>query len=300
MKERGQPTQYETVISDEGEPDKRLLVQEPEFANVLRQTERTGNTLSAVIRQAWDCGSLRTLTKNSPARATGAHVSQIGHITREELQRYLTATESANGFGNRYLWFLVRRSKSLPFGGRPDPQALSAVVEELAAVIEFARGAQEMEFDDAARALWCEVYPVLSRDRYGLAGSLTGRAEAHVLRLSIIYALLARSPVLRVEHLGAALAVWDYSERSVECLFGNHTGNPLADELLPLIRAAGATGITRNELREMVGRSTPADRIGQALGVLLSAELARRETRATTGRPAEVWFAVSGRARRVA
>ena len=45
--------------------DKRLLVVEPEFANVLKQTERQGNTLSVVLRQAWDGKSLGTMTKNS-------------------------------------------------------------------------------------------------------------------------------------------------------------------------------------------------------------------------------------------
>jgi hypothetical protein len=66
-------------------------VYEPEFANVLKHTERQGNTLSVILRQAWDgTGAIRALTKNSPARATGAHVSMIGHITAEELRRYLT------------------------------------------------------------------------------------------------------------------------------------------------------------------------------------------------------------------
>lgn len=293
VKERGAPARYETVVSDEGEPDKRILIQEAEFANVLRQNDRTGNTLSAIIRQAWDAGNLRTLTKSSPARATEAHVSQIGHITREELHRYLTATESANGFGNRYMWFLVRRSKLLPLGGSPDSESLREIARELKAVIEFGRSAGEMRFDDAAREMWCEVYSILSRDGYGLAGALTGRAEAHVLRLSLIYAVLDCSPAIRVEHLAAALAVWTYAGQSVRSIFGSSTGNPLADELLQLLCAAGAKGLTRNELRDMVGKSMPADRITQALGVLLRVGLAQSEQRNTGGRPAEVWFALS-------
>ena len=70
---------------------------------------REGNTLSAIIRQAWDSGNLHPLTKNSPIRATDAHISIIGHITREELLRYLTETEQANGFANRFIWLMVYR-----------------------------------------------------------------------------------------------------------------------------------------------------------------------------------------------
>lgn len=110
IKEKGRVVGYEEVVADEGVKDKRLLVFEGEFASVLRVCSRNGNTLSAVIRNAWDTGNLRTLTKNSPANASGAHISIVGHITRDELLRYLEDTEAANGFGNRFLWFCVRRS----------------------------------------------------------------------------------------------------------------------------------------------------------------------------------------------
>ncbi len=46
---------------------------------------REGNTLSAIIRQAWDTGNLQVKTRNNPNRATGAHISIIGHITKDEL-----------------------------------------------------------------------------------------------------------------------------------------------------------------------------------------------------------------------
>jgi hypothetical protein len=279
-------------VADPGVEDKRLFVVEPEFANVLKQTERQGNTLSAVLRQGWETGNLRSLTKNSPARATGAHISIVGHITDEELRRYLTATESANGFGNRFMWFLVRRSKLLPDGGTPDLAALASVEGDLAEAMRFAQAAGEFRRDDRAGTLWREVYPVLSADRHGLAGSLTGRAEAHVLRLSLIYAVLDRAPCVRVEHLMAALAVWQYADESVLCLFGDSTGNPLADDILVLLRNA-RSGLTRNEIREMVGKNLAAERISQALGVLLGQGLARFERRETGGRPAELWFATT-------
>jgi hypothetical protein len=75
---------YETV--DPGAPDKRLMIVEPEFAGVLSVAERPGNTISSLIRRAWDGDKLQTLTKNSPLCATGAHISIIGHITEDELR----------------------------------------------------------------------------------------------------------------------------------------------------------------------------------------------------------------------
>lgn len=88
---------------DEGVTDKRLLAIEPEFSSMLKVMNREGNSLSGVLRTAWDDGNLSTLTKNSPLRATGAHFGLIGHTTKEELLRYLDSTERGNGFANRIL-----------------------------------------------------------------------------------------------------------------------------------------------------------------------------------------------------
>src|SRR4029453_2896452 len=99
IKEGGRVVDYQLVTEDAGVTDKRLLVIESELASTLKVMAREGNTLSPVMRQAWDGHDLRTLTKSSSARATAPHISIIGHITRDELRRYLEATEAANGFG---------------------------------------------------------------------------------------------------------------------------------------------------------------------------------------------------------
>jgi hypothetical protein len=296
VKDKGE-VRYEEVEADPGIEDKRLLVYEPEFANVLKQTERQGNTLSAILRQAWDGNNLRSMTKNSPARATGAHVSLVGHITADELRRYLTQTETANGYGNRHLWVCADRSKLLPEGGRVNPEAWACLRHELAVALAFARSAGEMTRDEEARALWRQVYGPLSEGRPGLAGSLLARAEAHVMRLAMTYALMDRSAVIGAVHLLAALALWDYAERSVYFVFGDDLGDPLADDLLRLLRTC-PNGLTRTDLTTYLGRNQTADRIGRALGLLLQHRLARVERQETGGRPAERWFALAGTGQR--
>lgn len=179
VRERGKPTgEYQTVVVDRGITDKRLLVLESEFASTLRVMGRDGNTLSALIRQAWDSGNLRTMTKNCPAQATGAHVSIIGHITRDELCRLIEATDASNGFLNRFLWICVRRSKALPEGGHFDEAAIAPLVQKLHAAVQFARGAVELKRDASARASWRAVYPSLSEGKPGLLGAVISRGEA--------------------------------------------------------------------------------------------------------------------------
>lgn len=93
---------HNSRVPDPGATDKRLMVQAGEFAAVLKVATRDGATLSPVLREAWDGKVLRTLSKNNPATASGAHVSITAHITHEELVRGLDSTEIANGFANRF------------------------------------------------------------------------------------------------------------------------------------------------------------------------------------------------------
>jgi hypothetical protein len=191
-------------VRDDGEQDRRLLVVESEFAVPLKRMQREANTLSAILRDAWDHGNLATLVKNNPLRATGAHVSVIGHITEEELRRYLTETERANGFANRFIFLYVDRSKLLPDGASVPEEVLAPLIQELRDAVTFSRQPREVRRDDEAREVWREVYPALSEGEPGLVGALTSRAEAQVLRMSLLYALLDKSTTIRVPHLRAS------------------------------------------------------------------------------------------------
>jgi hypothetical protein len=289
IRQDGKPTgEYADEVVDPGVLDKRLLVQEPELASVLKVMAREGNILSPCIRDAWDRGTLGTMTKNYPVRATGAHVSLIGHITADELRRTLGATEAANGFGNRILWICAQRSKMLPEGGRPDENVLNTLVEQLHQALAFARTVGEMHRDDEARDMWYAVYPTLAADKPGLFGALVARAEAHVVRFSCLYALLDQSAVVRAEHLCAALALWEYAEASARHIFGDSTGDPDADTILAGLRANGP--LARTEISALFGRNLPSGRLDRALGLLLRHGLAHpRRDAETGGRAREVW-----------
>jgi Protein of unknown function (DUF3987) len=279
----------EEVLADPGVEDKRLFLVESEYVAVFKVMARQGNTLSPIIRRAWDGGHLEALTKNSPARATDAHVSIIGHITTHELRRHLTATEAASGFGNRHLYCCVRRSKCLPEGGQWTKDDLAPFSEDLRAAIEFARSLGEFEIqrDEQSGKIWRTIYPDLSEGKPGMVGAMTARAEAQVMRLALLYALLDRSQQIATDHLLAALALWQYCEDSVRYVFGSTVGDPTCDAILGALEDAGE--LTRTQIRDLFGRHVPGAEIDRALGVLR--KLGRVEVRRerTGGRPTETW-----------
>ncbi|MGH2856160.1 MAG: DUF3987 domain-containing protein [Solirubrobacteraceae bacterium] len=274
---------------DSGAQDKRRLIIESEFAQVLKVLAREGNTLSPVVRNSWDGKSLQTIAKNAPVRATGAHIAIIGHITKDELLRFVSGTELANGFVNRFLIVAVTRSQELPFGGRLAGNELQRVRDTTRTALRFASLPRQLTFDPHARERWIEVYGPLSRGEEGLLGAATRRAEAHVVRLAAIYATLDTSDQIALTHLEAALAVWRYSLDSARWIFGDTLGDPTADEIWALAKDRPA-GVTRSEVRDLFSRNKKAREIDRALTVLEEAGRLTRTSHADgRGRPAEIW-----------
>src|SRR5262249_43576778 len=154
-----------------------------------------------------------------------------------ELTKHLSETEMWNGFANRFLWLLVRRSKLLPDGGAE--LDLTNIQAKLGEAVEQAKQTDVLKRGPAAAELWHTIYPELTHGRPGLYGAATARAEAMVLRLSMLYALLDKSNAIDVPHLKAALAMWTYSDASAQLIFGSgdaETDDPLAARLLLAIR----------------------------------------------------------------
>src|SRR5215813_1543391 len=264
-REKGRIAGYETVVVDEGVEDKRLLCVEEEFAQVLKVATRDGNIVSMIIRSAWDGARLAPMTKNSPIQATNAHISIIGHITRDELLRHLTDTEQANGFANRFIWFFLERSKFIDDPTGVPNEILEPLIERLREAVVFARKVNLMRRDDDAAVVWRAAYRELSEERTGLVGSITARGEAQVMRLACIYALLDQSAVIRVEHLEAALALWEYSEKCAGFIFGDSQGDPTVDR----IRAGLKQGpMTETEIRDLFSRHNTGE-VDRALAVIL-------------------------------
>jgi hypothetical protein len=247
--------------------------------------ERAGNTLSPVLRDAWGTARLQTLTKNSPTKATGSHISIIAHTTDDELRARLTRIEMGNGFANRFLFAKVRRSKLLPHGGHLDDQALEPLGKEIAAALEKARTLGRLTMTPETTAEWEAVYRALSAERPGLLGAILGRAEAQVIRLAVIYAALDNktqidTPIWR-RHSRSGISARRARRRSSGILLAT---TPLTRSRMP--QAASPNGMTRTEISALFSRHATSSRISTALDLLRRLGRARAGLMPSAGRSA--------------
>ena len=243
---------------DEGVGDKRLLCIESEFGRVLRNMQRQGNTLGDLIKQAWDGGDLHTLTKDNPLTASNPHICIVGHITQDELSTLLTHGNIYGGLGNRFLWCCIRRNGKKPHPKRMPDDTVAELAGRFRRAFEHARGINVVGWaDQCVMRQWAAAYHDLSEGGHGVFGAMTGRAEAQVLRLAMVYALLDEKPQIESIHLEAALALWDYCEKSARYLFGQD--DPIAEAAAKVMKHFDSipdAQMSRTELGTLLGRDT--------------------------------------------
>jgi hypothetical protein len=107
------------------------------------------------------------------------------------------------------------------------------------------------------------------------------------------YALWEGVDRISIDHLMAARAVTDFCERSVRYIFGDSLGDPVADTILAAIKNAGASGLTRTEISNLLSRHSSSGQIGRALKELSDRHLATMRMVSSGGRPTETWFAAA-------
>ncbi|MGA2014860.1 MAG: hypothetical protein ABSH51_30630 [Solirubrobacteraceae bacterium] len=183
-----------------------------------------------------------------------------------------------------------RRTRLLPEGGNSDPLNGTGLIAMLGGAIKHARTAGRLRLDPDARELWHHAYHQLAIPQPGITGAISARAEAHTIRLAILYALADGARHINAEHLTAALALYDYATRSATWALQGATGDPLAEQIHAALHAHPG-GLTRSQISDTLQHNRPAEQIQRALDALALAGRASHAQIPTAGRPAELWTA---------
>lgn len=265
--------------------DKRLLVIESEFANVLHQGKREGNTLSAALRDCWDGVSMKPATKSNRLWATDPHIAMIGAVTPGELLGLMASRELTNGFANRFMMFWAERTKMLAFPRATRQEDVDDLAKRVHEVLEFCsaerwaeKDHKRVELSPDARKRYEKLYHGELNDNS--AGeritALIERRAPMLLRMAMLFALCDLTTTVEVHHINAALAWVRYSVDSVKFIFSSAADevavtetNDAAEKILTYLVEKGEA--TRGHLNSdcFQGHATKT-RIDAALDELLS------------------------------
>jgi hypothetical protein len=250
-----------------------------------------------MTRKAWDAKNwLYTEGKIAPEKATGAHISLIGLITKSEPLRSIQEVENQNGFSNRILWIASYRREIIPrpkaiLWQKDHPNIVTRIGEVLATF--GANNKRELDWSKEGKIAWDTFYRSLKGYGSSIVGSIIARSAAHVLRLTMLYTVLDYSALMEPKHLHAANAFWQYCVRSAQWMFRENTGNKIADRIYWALRRA-PEGLTRDRITDDVfSRNCPRIILEQAFNDLIKANLAQVvvERTAQARKPTQRWFA---------
>lgn len=272
----------------EEQPGEAIYMVESELARLLAVASRDGSSVSSVLRNAWDFRGMEHRIRKKKYVAPPAPVTLIGHITIDEVKdprHGLRPVECLNGFGNRVLWVFVDRRRVVANLEPVPERTLGPLVRRLHSALVTARGVGVVVRTPEANDLWTELYGAMANDDgLGVVDALTARAEAQVLRLSLIYALMDGSPAVERSHLESAWEVWRYCRWSAQHIWvGRGTGDPDVDRIAAVL--AGGDELTARELDRMFqGHRSTAELREKAIRLGVAVEVSRP----TGGRPATV------------
>jgi hypothetical protein len=213
-----------------GVEDKRLFIREGEAASIFQLAAKKESRADIILRDGWDGLPLKNLVKgktdgvNNSATCMEPHLSISGDTTRDELKRRMPDGADQNGFGNRFLYTFVYRTKMCPNGG-PQLDWTNEVVE-LHKIIQFARSVGYVPLTKAAHKMWSRMYVEIENavgELPALPQAMCARGVAHVRRLALIFALLDKKDAVDSEHLQAAKKLWDYCMDSARFIFAGET-----------------------------------------------------------------------------
>ncbi|HWI03187.1 MAG TPA: hypothetical protein VNT52_05070, partial [Acidimicrobiales bacterium] len=258
----------------------------------------------ATIRNLFDGRDIEPLTKTSQVTATRPHVVITGHITAHELREKSTTNDAVNGLLNRFMVLHVYRPRLVPLPKPTDEAVLDGLAQKVADAIEYATGgdplgeqSREVILTPEAERAWCEIYPQVTRDREGLAGSLMARSEMYCRLLAMVFALMDARSEIEPADLVQAVAWIEYWQQSVSYVFmtaePEHELDTFETEVLMLIRAR--PGLKLSEVQDHWSRQKQ-DEVKAALTRLL--ELApplveMQIDKPSRGRPAQRYFPAS-------
>lgn len=208
--------------------DKRLWVVESEFANVLHQGRREGNTLSAALRDCWDGVCLKPATKSNRLYASHPHLCLSGAISPSELLALMRARELTNGFANRFLMIWAEREKIVPFPKATPQESVNTLAARILSVLDFVQAERVSERDHLQIGLTAHAQDIYARLYRGeliddsggeRVTALLERRAPMLLRLAMLFALCDLQTQIDGQHIQAAMGWIRHGVESAKFVF---------------------------------------------------------------------------------
>ena len=110
--------------------------------------------------------------------------------------------------------------------------------------------------------LWLHTYFYFSKEHLGFVGPVLDHAEAQVIRLAMIYALLHSTDTICPHHLQSAPAFWQYCQPAAKSILAGRKPDTISDRIIAALKTGPKSKI---ELHKFFNRRLEETQLDNAL-----------------------------------
>ena len=204
---------------------------------LLKGKKMHAQGLIETLLQLYDCEPMiQSQTKENPTVAEFPTFSMIGASTMILLEESMGTEYIFGGFANRFEWYLTGDPKPAMFlWGMPKQHKLNKVVDKIGKLRStWCKDGRPTGFSISKEAIelgqnWTEKIDVVIREEENpLVVESVKRAKLHVLKNSLIFAVLTNTPdnaVVGQEHIEKAIALAGYSMSVAKRIFASYASS---------------------------------------------------------------------------
>ena len=234
-----------------------ILWRATEATNIFTVIRRLSSTLGDRMIEAYDVPDfIENGVRNSPSRAEKPYLSLLTAIQPRRLAEYITTEDIVSGLANRIMFF--PGSPKPPMANPPSVDSLAAsrlYVRLHDAIKQYGFGNGQLNpqlmTNDEAEARMSAWYLSQSEDEDEDRQSMRSRNQTFVRKIALIYAVSDASPVIRLDHIEAAIALVEWQWQGVVRMlptWGAQKESRIEQRIIEVIRKHGPF-LTRRQIQ---------------------------------------------------
>lgn len=222
------------IVSTEGLLEKLAVKEETralgyadEFRSLLAVARRKGTQdILPRLQSLHACPNRDTVTRREKSTtAVRPFLSFLTATPKSFVDDLLGELEITGGFLNRFLLVAGDVQAPKPIVHPPSEAEWNSIVVPLGEIAKrVAENPCHMEFNPEAEQLWIEFYTGWRTARKSAnprTADLTARTFEHVLKLAVVYSVLAGEPMITPRALATAIAIGEWLEGTALTMFGD-------------------------------------------------------------------------------
>ena len=270
---------------DEGPTVSHLMVIE-ELATLLTRGGWEGSTLLSFLTETFDTPDRYEIPfRKNPVLVEEPTPSLVAGTTIEWFWKGMREIDVHGGFGNRIFFITGTPKPPIPLPAKPTPE----IVAELRTILH---GLQqypvtELFLTPEANALWVEFYHAWKGTSWPeLTTAAIKRIPAYIIKLSMVYACLEKTPLITKDQLQAAIMVGNYGAKCADRLMNRHRQHTVQGKCENrVLHVLQDVNLPTWKIHRRISGSYTAEELARAIRALVTTGAILEASKTTRGEP---------------